>query len=134
MPELICGDVFHRNSINMRPILISFRATKLARLLLSIFGWPNKKKLKEYLGIHFMVLIKRWCQDYQNLGLADVVLAHDRSLDVVQHTRAVVTGNKVPDKVVAVVCRRFKTDDDAVAGAGKLFKAGLQHLEAITVI
>ncbi len=72
--------------------------------------------------------------DFVSLGLADVVLAHDRCLDGVQHTHAIVTGDKVSDKVVAVVCRGFKTDDDAVAGAGKLLKAGLQHLEAITVI
>lgn len=50
------------------------------------------------------------------------------------NTHVVVTGNKVSDKVVAVVCRGFKTDDDAVARAGKLPEAGLQHLEAITVI
>ena len=43
--------------------------------------------------------------DFVSLGLADVVLAHDRSLDGVQHTHAVVTGDKVSDKVVAVVCR-----------------------------
>ena len=40
------------------------------------------------------------------------------------HTRC-STGNKVSDKVVAVVCRGFKTDDDAVASAEKLHKAGL---------
>lgn len=50
------------------------------------------------------------------------------------NTHVVVTGNKVSDKVVAVVRRRFKTDDDDVAVAGKLNKAGLQHLETITVI
>ena len=31
------------------------------------------------------------------------------------NTYAVATGNKVSDKVIAVVGHRFKTDDDAVA-------------------
>ncbi len=37
-------------------------------------------------------------------------------------------------KAVAAMCRQFKTDDAVVAEAGKLFKAGEQHLEAIVII
>lgn len=46
----------------------------------------------------------------------------------------VIAGNKVSYKVVAVVCRWFKTDDDAVVGVRKFNKTRLQQLEAITVI
>ena len=50
------------------------------------------------------------------------------------NTHVVITGNKVSYKVVAVVCRRFKTDDDAVVFKRKIGETGNQHLEAITVI
>ena len=52
--------------------------------------------------------------DFVSLRFANVVLSHSRSLDGVQHTRFVITGNKVSNKVVVVVRRRFKTNDDAV--------------------
>lgn len=42
------------------------------------------------------------------------------------------TGNKISYKVVAIVCRRFKTDDDVVRFAG--IESGYQHIEAISVI
>lgn len=32
----------------------------------------------------------------------------------VQHTHFVILSNKISNKVVAVVCRRFKTNDEAV--------------------
>ena len=50
------------------------------------------------------------------------------------NTHVVITGKKVSDKVVAVVCRRFKTDDDAVVLVRKFDETGIQQLEAITVI
>ena len=42
------------------------------------------------------------------------------------------TGNKVSCKVVAIVCRRFKTDDVVVRFEG--IESGYQHMEAISVI
>ena len=48
--------------------------------------------------------------------------------------RILVTGNKVSDKVAAIVCRRFRTDDDTVVIIRKFNKTRLQQLEAITVI
>lgn len=41
---------------------------------------------------------------------------------------------KVSHKVVAVVCRGFKTDDDAVVQIRKFRETRIQHLEAIAVI
>lgn len=42
------------------------------------------------------------------------------------------TGNKVSYKVVAIVCRRFKADDDVVRVEG--IESGYQHMEAISVV
>ena len=54
------------------------------------------------------------CVDFVSLRFANVVLTHSRSLDGVQHTHFVILSNKISNKVVAVVCRRFKTNDEAV--------------------
>ena len=50
----------------------------------------------------------------------------------VQHTHFVILSNKISNKVVAVVCRRFKTNDEAVLLKGTEF--GKQQMEAIIVI
>lgn len=50
------------------------------------------------------------------------------------NTHVVVTGYKVSYKVVVVVCRGFKTDDDVVVFRRKSRETGIQHLEAITVV
>ena len=57
---------------------------------------------------------------------------HGRRLDRVKYTHMKGTGNKVSYKVVAIVCRRFKTDDDVVRFEG--IESGNQHMEAISVI
>ena len=43
--------------------------------------------------------------DFVSLGLADIVFAHRRSLNRVDNTHVIAMGNKVSNKVVAVVCR-----------------------------
>ena len=48
------------------------------------------------------------------LRFTNIVLTHLTGFDGVQHTHLVELSNKVSNKVVTVVCRRFKTDDDAV--------------------
>lgn len=73
------------------------------------------------------------CVDFIRLSHANVILTHCGRFNRVKYTHIVMAGNKVSDKVVAIVCRRFKTDDDAVR-AGKLKEMRLQQLEAITVI
>lgn len=45
---------------------------------------------------------------------SSIVFSRKRRDDSVENTHIVRRCNKVSDKVVAVVCRGFKTDDDAV--------------------
>ncbi len=66
------------------------------------------------------------------LSLADVVLPHSRGLDRVNDTDLMTFIDKVTDKVVTVVCRRFKTDDEAVIRKGIQMRG--QLLEAISVV
>ena len=70
--------------------------------------------------------------DLIRLGFAQIVFAHGRRFDRVEYTHFKGTGNKVSYKVVAIVCRRFKTDDDVVRIEG--IESGDQHMEAISVI
>lgn len=46
--------------------------------------------------------------------LSVFVFTHLTGFDGIQHTHLVKLSNKVLNKVVTVVCRRLKTDDDAV--------------------
>ena len=66
------------------------------------------------------------------LRFANVVFTHNRSLDGIKNTHFVILGNKVSNKVVTVVCRRFKTNDDVALLKGTEF--GKQQMEAIIVI
>lgn len=52
------------------------------------------------------------------LRFANIVFTHGRRLDGVKYTHIKGTGNKVSYKVVAIVCRRFKSDDDVVRFEG----------------
>ena len=52
--------------------------------------------------------------DLIRLGFADVVFPQGCSLYRVDDTDLVIAGNKVLDQVVAIVSRRFKTDDEPV--------------------
>lgn len=61
-----------------------------------------------------------------------VVFTYGKRLDRVKYTHLKGTGNKVSNKVVAIVCRRFRTDDDVVRFDG--IESGNQHMEAISVI
>lgn len=54
---------------------------------------------------------------------------YDRGFDGVQHTYVIVADNKVSNKIIAVVCHRFKTNDNAVVRAGKFNKTRLKQLE-----
>lgn len=80
------------------------------------------------LAMRNVLTLSVWVLWMLSLRMAEVLMGFN--------THVVVTANKVSDKVVAVVCRGFKADDDAVTGTGtgKHLKAGMQHLEAITVI
>ena len=70
--------------------------------------------------------------DLVRLGFADVVLPQACSLYRIDDTDLVIVGNKVLDQVVAVVSRRFKTDDEPVF-AERIQLRG-QEPEAITVV
>ena len=50
------------------------------------------------------------------------------------NTHLEIFSDKVLNKVVAIVCRWFKTDDDAVGLCVKRNELRDQHLEAISVI
>lgn len=50
------------------------------------------------------------------------------------NTHVVITGNKVSFKVVAVMRRRFKTDDNAVILVRKFDETEIQQLESTTGI
>ena len=52
--------------------------------------------------------------DLIGLGFPDVVFPEDRGLDRVDNTDLAALADKEADKVVAIVSRRLKTDDDAV--------------------
>ena len=66
------------------------------------------------------------------LGLTDSVLSHRRSLDRVEDTDMKMPGNKEFNKIIAIVSRRFKTNDEAVFVKG--IQDREQHTEAIIVI
>ena len=68
--------------------------------------------------------------DFIRLGFADVVLPQGCGLYRIDDTDLVIIGNKVLDQVVAVVSRRFKTDDEPVF-AERIQLRG-QEPEAIT--
>ena len=72
------------------------------------------------------------CVEFIGLRLADVVFAQGGSPDRVEHTHFVIRSDKIPCKVIAIVCRRFKTNDEAVLLEG--IEDGDQQLEAITVV
>jgi len=48
------------------------------------------------------------------LGLADSVLPHRRSLNGIENTDMKMPGNKEFNKIIAIVSRRLKTNDEAV--------------------
>ena len=70
--------------------------------------------------------------DLISLRFADVVAPHGRRFERVNHAHIKRFSNKVSNKVVAVVRRRFKTNDELILG--KRFQFRDEHLEAIKVI
>ena len=64
--------------------------------------------------LHHKSFSNHICVDLICLRFANVVFTNLTGFDGVQHTHLVKLSNKVSNKVVAVVCRRLKTDDDAV--------------------
>lgn len=72
------------------------------------------------------------CVDFIGIRCTNIVFAQGGSPDRVGHTHFVIRSDKIPCKVVAIVCRRFKTNDEAVLLEG--IEIGNQQLEAITVV
>ena len=72
------------------------------------------------------------CVNPISLGLANVVLAHDRSLDRVDDTHIESPGDEEVDKVIAVVGRRFKTNDQT--SSIRLIQFGEQQTEAVIFV
>ena len=70
--------------------------------------------------------------DLIRFGLANVIFTQGGSLDRVEDTDPVVVRHKEFNKVVAVMSRRFKTNDEAVLLKG--IESGDQLKEAIIVI
>lgn len=70
--------------------------------------------------------------DLIHLWFAYIVFTHRRCLDRVEYTYVNGTGNKISYKVVAIVCRRFKTNDVVVRF--ERIESGYQHMETISVI
>ena len=64
--------------------------------------------------LHHKSFSNNKCVDLICLCFTNIVLTHLTGFDGVQHTHLVELSNKVSNKVVTVVCRRLKTDDDAV--------------------
>ena len=72
------------------------------------------------------------CVNFIGFRLADVGFAQGGSPDRFEHTHFVIRSDEVSNKVVAIVCRRFKTNDEAVLLEG--IEDGDQQLEAITAL
>ena len=66
--------------------------------------------------------------DFIRLRFANVVFPHNRSLNGIKNTHFVILGNKVSNKVVAVVCRLHKTNDEAVLLKGIEFGPSLSFV------
>ena len=64
--------------------------------------------------LHHKSFSNNVCVDFISLGFANVIFTDLTGFDWVQHIHLVRLSNKVSNKVVAVVCRRLKNDDDAV--------------------
>ena len=67
-----------------------------------------------------------------SLCFTDVVLTHRRSLNGVDDADLVASGDEEFDQVVTIVCRRFKTNDEAAAFVWS--ECRKQLTEAIIVI
>jgi len=73
-----------------------------------------KKGNESEVILHHKSFSNNKCVDLICLCFTNIVLTHLTGFDGVQHTHLVELSNKVSNKVVTVVCRRLKTDDDAV--------------------
>lgn len=54
------------------------------------------------------------CVDFIGIRCTNIVFLQGGSPDRVVHTHFVIRSDKIPCKVVAIVCCRFKTNDEAV--------------------
>lgn len=72
------------------------------------------------------------CVDFICFRLANVDFKHKRSRNRVENIHLKIPTDKEPNKIVTVVCRWFKTYDDAVLVKWRQIRK--QQLEAIIVI
>lgn len=70
--------------------------------------------------------------DLVRFHLPDVVLPHRRRLDRVDDADLATSGDEEFDQVVAIMCRRFKTNDEVAVFVRS--ERGKQPAEAIIVI